>query len=221
MYFEWIKRAHASGLRLLCALAVNNEYLPHLFHGGYSPKNRDPEAIGAQLAGMQRLVTEHSAWMEIALTAAHARRIVSEGKLAIVLGVEVDSIGGWRRPEDTNEAAARTLVDDLFAHGVRTMTPIHLANNALGGCACYRDAFNISNHWLNRNNPAAAHGGFWEVDAQIDTQAYAGSNSSWAATPKTAAYATSTRKSTRRTRAPTATSTARASHRSAAPSSSA
>ena len=46
MYWEWIQRAHASGLRLLCALAVNNEYLPHLFHGGFHAKNSDTAAIG-------------------------------------------------------------------------------------------------------------------------------------------------------------------------------
>ncbi|HET6336490.1 MAG TPA: membrane dipeptidase [Polyangiales bacterium] len=174
MYWEWIKRAHASGLRLICALAVNNEYLPHLYHGGYHAKNSDHEAIGAQLAGMQRMITEHSAWMEIALTPAHARRIISDGKLAVVLGVEVDSLGGWRRPEDATEVAAGKLVDDLFAKGVRTLTPIHLANNAIGGCACFRDAFNILNHWLNRNTPTAANGGFWEVDAKVDTSGLRG-----------------------------------------------
>ncbi|HKP55624.1 MAG TPA: membrane dipeptidase [Polyangiales bacterium] len=169
MYWEWIQRAHASGLRLICALAVNNEYLPHLFHGGFSPKNSDQAAIGAQLAGIARMVEEHKSWMEIALTPANARRIVGEGKLAVVLGVEVDSIGGWVRPEDTTEQAAQALVDDLFAKGVRAMTPIHLANNALGGTACFRDAFNILNHWLHRNTPDASKA-FWEIDAQADVR---------------------------------------------------
>jgi microsomal dipeptidase-like Zn-dependent dipeptidase len=166
MYWEWIKRAHASGLRLMCALAVNNEYLPHLYHGGFHAKNSDPEAVGAQLAGMQRMVTDQASWMEIALSPAHARRIIGEGKLAIVLGVEVDTIGGWRKPEDVSPQAVQALVDSLFAKGVRMMTPIHLANNALGGCACFRDAFNILNHWLHRNTQAA-NGGFWEVDTQV------------------------------------------------------
>ena len=168
MYWEWMKRAHASGLRLICALAVNNEYLPHLYHGGFHAKNRDKAAIGAQLAGIERMARAHAGWMEIALRPQDARRIIAAGKLAIVLGVEVDTLGGWRRPEDATDEGASALVDDLFAHGVRMMTPIHLANNAIGGCACWRDAFNVLNHWLNRNLPAA-HGGFWEVDTQVST----------------------------------------------------
>ncbi len=168
MYWEWMQRAHASGLRLICALAVNNEYMPHLFHGGFHAKNSDRAAIGAQLAGLARMVEEHESWMEIALSPADARRIITAGKLAVVLGVEVDTIGGWRRPEDTTDRAVRALVDDLFAHGVRTMTPIHLANNALGGCACSRDAFNILNHWLHRNVANAPNGGYWEVDPRAD-----------------------------------------------------
>jgi microsomal dipeptidase-like Zn-dependent dipeptidase len=166
MYWEWIQRAHASGLRLLCALAVNNEYLPHLFHGGFHAKNSDNAAIGAQLAGMDRMVAEHQGFMEIARSPADARRIITAGKLAIVLGIEVDTLGAARRPEDTTDQAVTRLIDTLWAKGVRMITPIHLANNAFGGCACGRDAFNILNHWLHRKlNPASRR--WWEIDTQV------------------------------------------------------
>lgn len=166
MYWSWIERAHASGLRVLCALAVNNEYLPHLFHGGFHAKNTDSAAIGAQLAGMARLATEHASWMEIAVSPMQARRIVSEGKLAVVLGIEVDTLGGLRRPEDADDAAVHRLIDGLWTKGVRMITPIHLANNAFGGCACGRDTFNVLNHWLHRKiNPESRR--WWEIDTQV------------------------------------------------------
>ncbi|HKU44891.1 MAG TPA: membrane dipeptidase [Polyangiales bacterium] len=172
MYWQWIQRAHASGLRLICALAVNNEYLAHLFHGGYSAKNGDRAAIGAQLAGMERIAQEHASWLEIALTPAHARRIIGDGKLAVVLGVEVDGVAGLR-PEDTTEPNARALIDELFSKGVRMLTPIHLANNAFGGTACFRDAFNILNHWLhNRKTPGRSS--FWEIDGAASVAALRG-----------------------------------------------
>jgi microsomal dipeptidase-like Zn-dependent dipeptidase len=168
MYWEWVQRAHASGLRVLCALAVNNEFLPHLYHGGFDAQNADAVAIDAQLQGMVSMVQAHSTWMEIARSPEEARRIVTDGKLAVVLGIEVDTLGGWRRPEDATIGDANALVDQLFSKGVRMMTPIHVANNSLGGCACTRDAFNILNHWLHRN--VAPNGGsYWEVDQAATT----------------------------------------------------
>ena len=88
-----------------------------------------------------------SGWLQIAYSPEDARRIIGENKLAVVLGVEVDSLGNWRRVEDLEEACqgdmaqARLLIglelDWLYALGVRQITPIHLTNNAFGGTAIY------------------------------------------------------------------------------------
>ena len=43
-------------------------------------------------------------WMQIAYSADEARAIIKANKLAVVLGVEVDSLGNWRRLEDLQEA---------------------------------------------------------------------------------------------------------------------
>ena len=76
-----------------------------------------------------------------------ARRIIKEGKLAVVLGVEVDSVGNWRTEEDlpADPEHARPLLrqelERLYGMGVRQITPIHLTDNAFGGAAIYNRLF--------------------------------------------------------------------------------
>ena len=152
-YIDWIYRAYQGGLRLITCLAVNNELLgakssPHLPHD-------DKTAILAQVAGMKEMAATLAAqaggaekcWLQIVYSPEEARQVVSENRLAIILGVEVDSLGNWRRLSDLEELChgdltlARQLIgqelDWLFNLGVRQVTPIHLTNNAFGGTAIY------------------------------------------------------------------------------------
>lgn len=161
-YIDWIYRAYQGGLRLASCLAVNNELL-----GSRSASKAaydDRSAISAQSAGMKNMVQfidrqcggPGQGWMQIAYSPADARRTIGENKLAIVLGVEVDSLGNWRRFEDLEQLAqadlanARQLIaaelDWLHDLGVRQVTPIHLTDNAFGGTAIYMrflDALNV------------------------------------------------------------------------------
>ena len=96
--------------------------------------------------------------MQIAYSADEARAIIKANKLAIVLGVEVDSLGNWRRLEDLQEACgddldrARELIgaelDWLYDLGVRQITPIHLTDNAFGGTAVYMRLLDILNMFV-------------------------------------------------------------------------
>jgi microsomal dipeptidase-like Zn-dependent dipeptidase len=160
-YVDWIHRAYLGGLRLASCLAVNNELLGSR-SDAVAPFD-DRSAISAQIAGMKKMV-EHidetcggpgKGWMQIAYTPADARRIIGENKLAIVLGVEVDSLGNWRRLEDLDQASqsdreqARHLIaaelDWLYSLGVRQITPIHLTDNAFGGTAIYMRFLEVLN----------------------------------------------------------------------------
>lgn len=152
-YIDWIYRAYQGGLRLVTCLAVNNELLATKSDPRLPPDDRS--AIQAQVAGMKAMVDfvdEQSGgpgkgWLQIAYSPDEARQIVGENKLAVILGVEVDSLGNWRRLQDLEEAChgdphqARLLIalelDWLYALGVRQVTPIHLTNNAFGGTAIY------------------------------------------------------------------------------------
>jgi microsomal dipeptidase-like Zn-dependent dipeptidase len=152
-YIDWLYRAYQGGLRLITCLAVNNELLatkssPHLPHD-------DKSAIQTQIAAMKEMVAfvdaqsggPGSGWLQIVYSPEEAQKVIGQNRLAVVLGVEVDSLGNWRRLGDLDELCqgdldrARWLIgqelDWLHGLGVRQITPIHLTNNAFGGTAIY------------------------------------------------------------------------------------
>ncbi len=152
MHIDWIRRAYEGGLRLMCAHAVNNQLLECLMQAtpflSIKPKD-DVQAVLQQTKAMKEFADQNADWMCIAYSSFEAREIVAQDKLAIVLGVEVDQLGGWKREEDCTDLQIATLVQMLYAQGIRMMTPIHLADNAFGGCGIYDSLFNGLNYYLN------------------------------------------------------------------------
>jgi microsomal dipeptidase-like Zn-dependent dipeptidase len=163
-YVDWLYRAYQGGLRLVSCLAVNNELLasktnPNAVHD-------DRTAIMTQVAAMKEMAawTDRQAggpgqgWMQIAYTPDEAAQIVGANRLAVILGVEVDSLGNWRRASDLEKFAggepdkARYLIsselDWLYGLGIRQITPIHLSSNAFGGTAFYLRFLELSNVYL-------------------------------------------------------------------------
>ena len=161
-YIDWIYRAYQGGLRLITCLAVNNELLG-THTSPFNPTD-DRSAIEIQVAAIKETVAfldrqaggAGRGWMQIAFTPAEARAIIRDNRLAVVLGVEVDSLGNWRRFEDLQALCQqdvdrpRQLIGDeldwLYGLGVRQITPIHLTDNAFGGTAIYMrflDAVNV------------------------------------------------------------------------------
>lgn len=152
-YIDWLYRAYQGGLRLITCLAVNNELLASKASPGQA--GDDKSAIQAQIAGMKNMAAfidsqaggAGKGWMEIVYSPEDATRVIAANRLAVILGVEVDSLGNWRREEDFERLCqgdperARELIgaelDWLHNLGVRQITPIHLANNAFGGTAIY------------------------------------------------------------------------------------
>ncbi len=152
-YIDWLYRAYQGGLRLITCLAVNNELLasktnPNMPHD-------DKSAIQTQIAAMKEMEAfidtqaggPGKGWLQIVYSPEEARRVVGQNRLAVILGVEVDSLGNWRRVEDLEKLCrgdlklAREVIGQelnwLYGLGVRQITPIHLINNAFGGTAIY------------------------------------------------------------------------------------
>jgi microsomal dipeptidase-like Zn-dependent dipeptidase len=176
-YIDWLYRAYQGGLRLITCLAVNNELLavktsPHLPHD-------DKSAIQLQIAGMKDMeafikaqsATPGKGWLQIVYSPEEARQVIGENRLAVILGVEVDSLGNWRNLEDLEKLCqgdpnkARELIsqelDWLHGLGVRQITPIHLTNNAFGGTAIYLRFLETVNMFVT--------GERWTVDDAWDT----------------------------------------------------
>ena len=104
-----LKRAWQYGLRLQVVLAVNSEFLCRVAQLGSTNRNGprtstclDPPAIDAQLQAAhdleQQIDTESGGpgqgWYRIVTTPAQARQVISDGKLAVVLGVEAANAYG-------------------------------------------------------------------------------------------------------------------------------
>lgn len=144
MWWEWIKRAKEKGnLRVMVALTVNSELLAEVLNGD-SPKD-DKASADLQIDELKTFVKRQKDWMEIALTPVDLRRIVGEGKLAVIIGMEVDNIGNFNRlGAVVNEATVKAEIQRLYTKGVRYVFPIHLLDNKFGGTAIYSNLFNMA-----------------------------------------------------------------------------
>src|SRR5262249_31611960 len=95
---EWLERAWRGGPRGGVALAVNSHVLADAAEtqGPYD----DRSSADAQLAALTALVGRHD-FMRIARSAGELRNIVDGGRLAVVLGVELDGLGNFYLPANT------------------------------------------------------------------------------------------------------------------------
>ncbi|HYI00754.1 membrane dipeptidase [Hyalangium sp.] len=174
MFVDWLKRAHDGGLRLLCSVAVNNEMLAEQTHH----PDKDESSIEKQIRELRRFTERHSDWMGLALSASHARQLIQSGKLAVIAGVEVDSLDsllGDRAALNKKPLAPEQLpriLQWLRDQGFRMITPLHLANNSFGGAAVYDDKFNLVNHFLRGSflNVEGHSGLSFRLGQDLDTQ---------------------------------------------------
>ena len=167
VYYKWLERAYQGGLRLISMLAVTNEAL---CLGNKHVRNTDcadsMAAIDVQLddaVAFEQFIDAKSGgtgmgWFRIVRTPAEARRVIADGKLAVVLGIEVDNLFNchWaNRNDPTGDCSPegiRAKVTEYFDRGVRHVFPIHNFNNAFGGPATWQDAIDVGNrasekHW--------------------------------------------------------------------------
>ena len=165
MYEKWVFRAYAGGLRLLVTEAVNSRAMAWGLSGNHPDvaPDTDSQSYRVQIATVKAIVNRNSSWMEIALSPADARRIINNNKLAVVLGMEVDSFADFDRAtlpsNDGSYYHAQTTVKSIshaiqelqvvYDLGIRQLHPIHLTDNGFGGTAIYNDLFNTSNFYLN------------------------------------------------------------------------
>ncbi len=167
MHVTSLKRAYDGGLRLLVASVTDNQLLSRMWTDiGYNAAGNpvplaDPtfdfESAKRQINFIKQLVAANSSWMGIATSAAQARAIVADNRLAVILSVEMD----WLSPGQTLQ-----LVSD---YGVRQVIPVHLINNDVGGTALYLDAFNTVNAFVHATRDTSdwnrlANDGFFQVE---------------------------------------------------------
>ena len=162
MWWQWIKRAHEGGLRVLVALSHNNRLLGDVVSvnkqltcakAPITCVTSDRLSSDLQIKEMKDFVGRHSDFMEVARSAADVYRIVRgnpptiPSKIAVVLGIEIDNIG------DFNQLPLGALqpgiiaaeLQRLYDQDVRYIFPIHVVDNVFGDTAPYEELFNAAN----------------------------------------------------------------------------
>ncbi|MGH3433740.1 MAG: hypothetical protein ACRDQB_12980 [Thermocrispum sp.] len=142
-YYKGLERAWRAGVRMYVDQLVTNRGLCMI----YTPRRAscdEMEAIRAQAAearAFEAFVDQQSGgtgkgWYRIVDSPQHAREVIADGKLAVVLGIETSEPFGCSRklgePQCTAEDIDRGL-DEVYDLGVRSMFLCHKFDNALCG----------------------------------------------------------------------------------------
>ena len=168
-YYKWIERAYMGGLRVMVNLFVENRQLCEVYPfkqnncdemASVRLQNQDIEAlqdyIDAQNGGPGR------GWFRLVTNPFQARRVIAEGKLAVIKGIEVSEPFGCRVYNDEpkcDRAQIAREIDDVHRMGVRQMEIINKFDNALAGVAGDAGSTGVVVNGGNR----LATGKFWQM----------------------------------------------------------
>jgi hypothetical protein len=158
---DMIIRAYQGGLRLAVWDVINARAFGLVDDG---VMESDWKALKDGTDGARRIVnTRLNAIAAIATTPADAEVIIRSGKLAIILGSEVDELGRTRPagqpwPESPRSGAdsMQKQVDDLWELGIRKITPVHATNNPIGGAALFFTKYDANNHFISGTEVSGA-----------------------------------------------------------------
>jgi hypothetical protein len=102
-------------------------------------------------------------WFRIVRDPFEARRVINEGKMAVVLGIETSEIfgcgGSEQLPRCTREQIVAGL-DEIERMGVASFFPIHKFDNALGGVRFDSGTFGAAINAANFKQT----GHFWQIE---------------------------------------------------------
>ena len=147
MYYKWVERAWRGGQRIMVNDLVNNSGLCQIL-GTLKPPNKyscdDMEAIRREAAAARSLEAFIDAqfggagkgWYRIVTSPQQARDVVAQGKLAVVLGVEVSEPFGCKQTlgiPGCDKAAIDRGLDEFKSLGISSMFLCHKFDNALCG----------------------------------------------------------------------------------------
>jgi microsomal dipeptidase-like Zn-dependent dipeptidase len=144
-YYTWMERAWRGGLRLFVNLLVENNQLCQLY-----PFKRnscdDMDSIRLQAKDMrlfERYIDAQyggpgEGWYRIVTNPFQARRVVNQGKLAVVMGIETSIPFKCTMKLDVPQCDKESIdaqLAEVHAMGVRQMELINKFDNALSGVA--------------------------------------------------------------------------------------
>ncbi|MCB9569948.1 MAG: membrane dipeptidase [Myxococcales bacterium] len=134
----WLRDAYDDGLRVEIVSAVSLDWLCKALppENLARPQCDEMADVRVQLEKANAFAAANAEWVEIALSAADARRIVGEDKLALILSIEASHIfgdGDWQ-----------AQLDEVWDLGVRTLQMVHQLDNRFGGAAPHNTIFHVA-----------------------------------------------------------------------------
>ncbi|MDQ3957762.1 MAG: hypothetical protein M3273_05510 [Actinomycetota bacterium] len=143
VYYKWLERAWRGGLRLFVNLLVDNNQLCKLYP---YKRNSCNEMDGVRLQArrireLERYIDAQSGgpgegWFRIVDDPFEAREVINDGKLAVVLGIEVSvplDCGLTRDVPRCPEEEIDDRLDEVYDLGVRQMELVNKFDNAFTG----------------------------------------------------------------------------------------
>ena len=147
MYYRWIERAWRGGLRLIVQHATGNSVMCDLTVSLGAQKTlyacNDMVSVDHaidQAYELERYIDAQSGgpgkgWLRIVKSPKQAREVIAQGKMALVLGIEIsNTLDCFLTPPKGFPTCDETLVkkklDHYKARGVRVIFPVHKYDNA-------------------------------------------------------------------------------------------
>jgi hypothetical protein len=149
-YYKWLERAWMGGLRVFVNLMVDNEQLCDVYPLKANRPNPCHEMATVRLEiqdiyEMQNYIDAQSGgpgegWFRIVKNPHQARRVINDGKLAVILGIEVSKLfdcGVYNDAPDPgcDRASIDRQLDAVHDAGIRQMELVNKFDNALSGVA--------------------------------------------------------------------------------------
>jgi microsomal dipeptidase-like Zn-dependent dipeptidase len=161
-YWKAIERAWRGGLRIMVADLVENRALCEIY---WLKENSclDMDSLRLQARALNELQDYIDAqfkgpgkgFLRIVRSPAEARAVISEGKLAVVIGVEMSQPFDCLYRDGVEECSFERIdqgLQEVWDLGVRSMFPVHKFDNAFGGTAMDSGftgvLVNIGNKWM-------------------------------------------------------------------------
>jgi microsomal dipeptidase-like Zn-dependent dipeptidase len=128
MWYGWLQQAYQGGMRVMVVSVAESNFLCN--NTPIANRRYDCDEMNSvrrQVNAAQGFVSRHGSWVGIATTPAQARSLIQQGKLALVLAVEVTQLF------PSGDFLAQ--LDELRAMGVRSVQVVHHSDNRFGGAA--------------------------------------------------------------------------------------
>ncbi len=169
-YYRWVERAWMGGQRLMVNNLVENGVLCRVYP--FKQNSCDEmDAVRLQAERMRQLEAYIDAqaggpgkgFFRIVTNPFEARRVINDGKMAVVLGIEESELFGCTEFMDAPQCTLDDIkagLDEVKKLGVSSMYPIHKFDNAFGGTRFDGGAVGA----VINNGQFGLSGHYWEVE---------------------------------------------------------